>query len=88
MGWRLSDDSGNPPHEADKDKQNDRAGGSRHDLSGDVAAWEQTKLRQQPASQDSTDDADHDIPDDSKAVPLDDDAGQEARDRADEQQDQ
>jgi hypothetical protein len=80
----ISAGSGNPPaHESDEEEQNDRAGGGRDELPGEIATWEQSKLRQQSSPNDGADDADHDVADQSKPVTLDDDPGQEAGDRAD-----
>src|SRR5690606_41298510 len=59
--------SGSPAYKADKDEENDCARGGRDDLPDNIAAWEQPKLRQQPATYDGTDDADHDVPDETKA---------------------
>jgi hypothetical protein len=80
--------SGDPSaHEGDEQEQNDRAGSSRDQLPGEIAAWKQSKLRQQPSADDGTDDADRDVADETKSVTLDDDSGQPARDRADDEQD-
>jgi hypothetical protein len=80
--------SGGSSHETDEDEQDNRSKRSRNDLSDEIAACEQSKTRQQPASNKPADDANHDIPGGSKAITLYDDPSQEPCDCADQQQDQ
>jgi hypothetical protein len=62
---------GDPAHKANKDEKHDGSNGRRDDLSKNAATRKQTKLREQPASKDSADNTDYDVPDDAKAVTLD-----------------
>lgn len=71
--------------EADQEQQDDRADRGRDNLTTNVAAGEDASARQKPARKNRADDADHNVADKAKTVALDDDAGEETGNRADDE---
>jgi len=72
-----------PPYQPQDEQQYNGADGGAGDDADDADTELNSQSRQQPATRERADDADHDISKDTEAAALDDHAGQPARNRTD-----